>query len=112
MINATLIAALVLCWSANTEPGLSHYRVRFAERHIVQWYACPTEDDPAAICPEYSPFAWAWHVVYQPRFDSPPCAETAGDVCYYQHPTALDYAGNESAQPMLLWPPPEQGACI
>ena len=105
-----LLLGLLLCWDPSPEPDLSHYRVRFAERRIAAWVACPSPDDPAAICPEYSPFAWAWHVVYGERFDSPPCGDPGG-VCYYQHPTAVDLAGNESAQPDLLWPPPFPGGC-
>jgi hypothetical protein len=106
-----LLLALALCWDPNTEPDLSHYRVRFAERYITAWVACPSPEDPDALCPEYSPFAWAWYSVDDPEFISPPCADTSGGVCFYSHPTAVDIAGNESAQPMLLWPPPVQGGC-
>ena len=105
-----LLLALALCWDPSPEPDLSHYRVRFAERYIESWGPCP---DPWSydFCPTYSSFAWAWYSVDDPEFISPPCADTTGGVCFYQHSTAVDIAGNESPQPDLLWPPPAQGGC-
>jgi hypothetical protein len=106
-----LLGILELCWAVSGEPDLDFYRVRFAERYIVEWVACPSDENPEAMCPVYSPFAWAWHVRFDPYFDSPPCGESLGSFCVYKHPTAVDLAGNESAQPMLLWPPPVIGPC-
>jgi hypothetical protein len=104
----TLLLALLLCWDANTEPDLSHYRVRFAERYVVRWIDCPCGAPllppcffPPTPCPEYSAFAWAWHVVYEPRFDAPPCADEWHSFCFYKHPTSVDLDGYESVQPML-----------
>jgi hypothetical protein len=105
------VLGLTLCWDPNVEPDLSHYRIQFAERHITGWVACPTLDDPAAICPVYSPFLWTAFEPVAPEFVSPPCAEQPGDFCVYTHPTAVDLSGNESTQPMLLWPPPFPGSC-
>lgn len=107
---APLLLALLLCWDANTEPDLSHYRIRFAERYIVAWEPCP---DPYSydFCPVYSPFAWAWHVEYGTAWTSPPCGESPGSFCVYRHPTAVDLAGNESEVTPLLWPPPRLASC-
>ena len=106
----TLLLSLLLCWTAPPDPDLSHYRIRFAERYIVSWGPCldPWSYD---FCATYSPFAWAWYSVDATDWTSPPCAERPGDVCFYQHPTAVDLASNESAQPDLLYPPPMMGGC-
>jgi hypothetical protein len=106
----SLLLALLLCWGANTEPDLDHYHVDVAELHVIGWVPCPRDECPACICPVYNPFAWRRHVVIEPRLVFN-CAGQAGAVCIYRHPVAVDVAGNESAQPMLLWPPPYPGEC-
>lgn len=106
-----LLLSLLLCWDANTEPDLSHYRIRFAERYVRGYLPCPAPDDPDAVCPDYSTFAWAYHVSYAEDWQSPPCADDLGGVCFYQHVTAVDTSDNESVQPDLMWPPPFPGGC-
>jgi len=96
----------------------------FAERHVVEWVDCPCDDDPDTPlldcevprrqCPIYNPFIWQTAFVLQGEPMSlffPGCAETTHSICYYKHPTAVDFAGNISTQPMLLWPPPIRGGC-
>ena len=109
----SLLLGLLLCWDPFVADGGSpfwKYEIQWAERHITGWVACPTEDNPLATCPTYNPFNWNVAVRAIPSF-SVGCADSPGDVCYYKHPTAWDTAGNESLQPMLLWPPPFEGGC-
>ena len=75
------LLSLLLCWDTSLEPDFSHYRVRFAERYIVEWVPCPPPVE-YTFCPVYSSFTWAWHSMLEPLFDSPPCAEGVGEFCF------------------------------
>jgi hypothetical protein len=84
----SLLLALTLCWGIclGVEPCVPPegvwYRVQFAERHGAD-------------------FAWVWHVTYEPRLVSPPCAEVPGSVCVYRFPQVVTDGGWESGVPMI-----------
>jgi len=113
---------LTLCWSENTEPDLFGYFVTFAERHIERWIDCPCIDEPPPAdpcpnpprrCPVYNPFIWrtAFILEGEPTTITIACANTTHSLCYFRHPTAVDFAGNISIQPWItnaVWLP---GGC-
>ena len=115
-----LILGLLLCWDPPPDPDVSHYRVWYAERHVDHWADCPCDgipdnelEDcvvPPRQCPVYNEFIW--FLVTEPTTTfSRPCADEPHSLCIYKHPTAVDFAGNESSSPELLWPPPVTGDC-
>ena len=93
---------LLLCW--DDDPSVEYWRVVVADRRLHGWVVCGAD-----MCPVYSDFQWRTYTVSEPRF-SQSCGDNPGDVCYYQHPIAVNAAG-ESVDVELWWPPPEMAGC-
>lgn len=113
MLIEALAAQTLLSWLLVTadccgrRAWIDRYLIDGAERHVVQMVACPTEDNPGAMCPVYNPFLPARIVqVAQPGGQNavegdrveiavPPCDPPPGGVCYWIT-TAVDIFGRKS----------------
>lgn len=95
-----MIAAMLLTWAlvtldcAGGHEAIDHYEVRYNVARLLGWQMCPTEDDPEAVCPIYSSFAWSAPVaVVEPPFDTKELDIGVGEVLTWEV-TAVDEAGN------------------
>src|SRR3990167_11155569 len=95
MITMLLTWLLVTtgCEAGKTLALPIHYDIRYNARRLLRWDPCPTPEQPEALCPVYSPFAWTGDGTFGNSIDTGELDLAPGEVLTYEV-TAVDAQGN------------------